>query len=88
VTEGLVVSFFVKSRVGPDGSLRVAIPTGLAESDVEVLIVVQPVLDQRNGALATNSWPERYFETTFGCQAEDPLTREPKLQLEPREKLL
>jgi hypothetical protein len=83
-----VVSFSVKSRVGPDGSLRVAVPTGLAETDVEVLIVVQPVLGQRSSGLAADSWPEGYFEMTFGCQAEDPLTREPDLQFEPREKLL
>jgi hypothetical protein len=83
-----MVSFCVNTRIGPDGSLQVAIPTGLPETDVEVLVVVQPVEAQGDEGRATGSWPRGFFETTFGCLAEDPLLHEPQFQPEAREKLL
>ena len=83
-----MVSFSVKARVKPDGSLQVAIPTGLPESDVDVLVVVRPVCAAREGGPAIGSWPEGFFEKTFACLAEDPLVRGPQLQHEAREKLL
>jgi hypothetical protein len=83
-----MVSFSVKARVKPDGSLQVAIPTGLPESDVDVLVVVRRVRAVREEGLAIDSWPEGFFERTFGCLAEDPLLRQPQLQQEAREKLL
>jgi hypothetical protein len=83
-----MVSFSVKARVKPDGSLQVAIPTGLPESDVDVLVVVRPVCAPREEGPAIGSWPEGFFEKTFACLAEDPLVRGPQLQHEAREKLL
>jgi len=83
-----MVSFSVKARVKPDGSLQVAIPTGLPESDVDVLVVVRPVSATRDEGPTIGSWPRGFFEKTFGCLAEDPLVREPQLQHEAREKLL
>jgi hypothetical protein len=53
-----MVSFSVKARVKPDGSLQVAIPTGLPESDVDVLVVVRPVCAAREAGPAIGSWPE------------------------------
>jgi hypothetical protein len=90
ITGGAIgmVSFSVKARVKPDGSLQVAIPTGLPESDVDVLVVVRPVCAAREEGPAIGSWPEGFFEKTFGCLAKDPLGREPQLQQEAREKLL
>ena len=82
-----MVSFSLKTRVKPDGSLQVAIPTGLPETDVDVLLVVQPLPAGREGGAAGNSWPEGFFEETFGCLSEDPLVRGAQLQYETREKL-
>jgi hypothetical protein len=83
-----MTSFSVKTRVKPDGTLQVAIPTGLPEADVDVLVVVRP-LDAGNGIVVqSGSWPEDFFDKTYGCLAEDPLVREPQLQHEAREKLL
>ena len=78
----------MKARVKPDGSLQVAIPTGLPESDVDVLVVVRPVCAAPEEGPAIGSWPEGFFERTFGCLAEDPILREPQFQHEAREKLL
>jgi hypothetical protein len=83
-----MVSFSAKARVKPDGSLQVAIPTGLPETDVDILVVVQPVGTRREEGLPVGRWPEGFFERTFGCLAEDPLVRGPQLVQEAREKLL
>ena len=83
-----MTSFSIKTRLKPDGTLQVAIPTGLPEADVDVLVVVRP-LDAGGGKVAQkSSWPEEFFDKTYGCLAEDPLVREPQLQQEAREKLL
>jgi len=83
-----MVSYSMKARVKPDGSLQVAIPTGLPETDVDVLVVVRPLGAGGKEAPAMDSWPEGFFEETFGCLAEDPLVRGPQLPHEAREKLL
>ena len=44
-----MVSFSVKARVKRDGRLQVAIPTGLPETDVDVLVVVRPVVRRARG---------------------------------------
>jgi hypothetical protein len=83
-----MVSFSVKTRVKPDGTLQVVIPTGLPETDVDVHLVIRPLTVGNGGGTASGSWPEGFFDRTFGCLAEDPLVREPQPQLEAREKLL
>ncbi len=83
-----MVSFSVKTRVKPDGSLQVTIPTGLPETDVDVLVVVRPLPAGCEEGPAVGSWPEGFFERTFGCLGEDPLVRGPQLRHEAREKLL
>jgi len=83
-----MVSFSVKTRVMPDGTLQMAIPTGLPEADVDVLVVVRPLAASSWGSITPGSWPEGFFDKTFGCLAEDPLACEPELQHEAREKLL
>jgi hypothetical protein len=83
-----MVSFSVKTRVMPDGTLQMAIPTGLPEADVDVLVVVRPLAAGSAENAVPGSWPEGFFDKTFGCLAEDPLVREPQLQHETREKLL
>jgi len=71
-----MVSFSVKTRVMPDGTLQGAIPTGLPDADVDVLVVVRPVAACNTGSATPVSWPEGFFDKTFGCLAEDPLVRE------------
>ncbi len=83
-----MTSFSIKTRLKPDGTLQVAIPTGLPEADVDVRVVVRP-LDPGSGEVAqSSSWPEDFFDKTYGCLAEDPLVREPQLPHEARENLL
>ena len=83
-----MVSFSMKTRVRPDGKLRVDVSIGLPESDVDVLVVVRPIANHSEAASPTGSWPKGFFDRTFGCLAEDPIFRGPNLQQESREKLL
>jgi hypothetical protein len=81
-----MTSFSVKTRVKPDGTLQVAVATGLPESDVDVFLVIRPM--NTGTGTAANSWPHGFFEKTYGSLAEDALVRPPQLQQETREKLL
>jgi hypothetical protein len=55
-----------KARLEADGALNLRVPMGLPESDVDVLIVLQPV-----GAHA-NPGPEDFFQETFEAFANHP----------------
>jgi len=84
-----MVSIAVKARVRPDGALKLEIPTGLPETDVEVLVVVQPLGDGKSSRPEpAHSWPEGFIEETSGCLSDDPLTRHPQGDHEVREKII
>ena len=83
-----MTSISVKTRVRPDGTLQVAVSTGLPESDVEVLLVIRPANPGSANAGTAHSWPANFFDTTFGSLADEPLVRPPELNYEAREKLL
>jgi hypothetical protein len=55
--------------LAPDGTLDIHVPTGLPESDVEVLLLIEPVLKP------ADAWPEGFFERTFGAFSEQPMVR-------------
>jgi hypothetical protein len=81
------VSISVKSRVREDGVLRLDIPTGLSETDVEVLVVVQPSTGGKQQPENGGTWPEDFFERTFGCLKDDPIPLPSQDRYEVREKL-
>jgi len=64
-----MVTIPIRTRLQADGSLSLLVPTGLVESEVEVVVIVQPLPDSRTG------WPEGFFEQTYGAFAEQPLER-------------
>jgi hypothetical protein len=70
-----------KARLEPNGTLSLRLPTGLPESDVEVVVIVQPV----SGSVA--HWPEDFFEQTYGAFAEHPLERAPQSEFDARQSL-
>jgi hypothetical protein len=61
----------VKSHIGADGLLQLNVPTNMPDSDVEILLVLQPLKQ----ASPVNHWPEGFFEKTFGCLSDDPIER-------------
>jgi len=83
-----MTSISVKTRVKPDGTLEVAVPTGLPESDVDVLLVIQPLDTGSANARSAHSWPAGFFDDTFASLGDNELARPPQLPLQAREKLL
>jgi hypothetical protein len=57
----------VKSRVGSNGILQLALPVGLADAGREVQITVEPV---GPGALSPDEWCQRILETAGKWQGE------------------
>ena len=74
-----MISVKTTAYVGPDGTLTVAVPTPLRETDVEVMVVVQPVTPEERG------WPPGFFEATFGSLKNDPIERGTQDEYEIRE---
>ena len=67
-----MISVKTTARVGRDGTLTLAVPTPLRETDVEVMVVVQPV------TLPARGWPPGFFEATAGAWQGEPLERGPQ----------
>lgn len=70
----------VETHVGADGILKLALPLDIADTDLEVLVVVQPK--------ARRSWPPGYFEQTAGSLTDDPIARPSQGTYEERDTLL
>ncbi len=75
-----MISVKTKAHIGLDGTLSVAVPTPLSETDVEVMLVLQPIPKERG-------WPPGFFEATAGAWQGEPLQREPQGEYEQREGL-
>jgi hypothetical protein len=60
----------VKTHVGTDGILKLEVPVGVSNMDLEVLVVVQPL---ETNAVDDPGWPIGYFEKTYGSLADDPI---------------
>lgn len=70
-----MITFPRKTRTDKDGTLSLAIATGLPDSDVEVVVVVEAA----PGRCATpEDWPEGYFAETFGSLRDAGLERPPQ----------
>ncbi len=83
-----MVTIPVKGRVKRDGTLDLHVSTGLPETDVDVLLVLEPVAPKLDQAVTIEgAWPGEYFETTFGSLRDNPLAQEPPPALESRQEL-
>jgi hypothetical protein len=82
----MLQSVKVQSHVGEDGILRLELPLDVINTDVELLIVFQPILSEHRSADALG-WPPDYFEETFGSFKDEPLERPPQGEFEIRTEL-
>jgi hypothetical protein len=71
----------LRSRVGPDGILDVRVPTGMADSELDVLIVVDAAAQQ-----APSDWSE-FVRTTAGSIVDPSFARHEQGEYESRETL-
>ena len=60
------------TRIDSTGKLHLELPTKLANQQVEILIVLQPVKEEQTDE---TGWPVGYFEETYGICADDPIER-------------
>ena len=70
------------SRVGADGLLKLQVPLHLTNTELEVVLVVQPV-----STAEAHGWPPGFFEQTYGSLRDQPLVREPQGEYEIRDEL-
>jgi hypothetical protein len=82
-------SIKLDAHVDPDGTLRLNVPVGLANQDVEVIVVIQPRRCEVKGTKPEDlGWPPGYFEETYGCLRDDPIEPDFQPVYEYREELL
>ncbi|MBI5666427.1 MAG: hypothetical protein HZC41_00345 [Chloroflexi bacterium] len=62
----------VKTHVGEDSILRLELPTGMSNRELEVLVVLQPL---KTEAVDELGWPIGFFDRTYGALAGDPIER-------------
>ena len=76
-------SITVQSHVGEDGILRLQIPVGVKDTDLEVTITVKSqTIDEIAAVAQSNGWPPGFFEATYGCLKDDPIERPPQGEYE------
>lgn len=81
-------SIKLTSHVGADGVLKLHIPLGLPDTELEVVVVLQPLAPASQRPAAEElGWPPGFFEETAGALQGDPLVREPQGEYEVREEL-
>jgi hypothetical protein len=71
-------TFPARARTATDGTLSLAIPTGLPDADVDVLVVLDVVPESgANPAGTPRGWPAGYFEKYFGALRDEGVIRHP-----------
>ena len=75
-------SLFLHIRVGKDGILKIETPIGITDTDLDVVLVVNPVGEKQ----ALNWAPDFFTEIVGGWQGE-PLVREQQGKYEARNEL-
>lgn len=82
-------SITVRSHVGEDGILRLQIPVGVKDTDLEVTITVKSqTMDELEATAQSNGWPPGFFRRTAGAWIGQPLERPPQGEHEERDELL
>ncbi len=78
-------SITLQTHVGSDGILKLEVPVGLTDVDLEVVVTLQALDASPDGDASGDSpWPPGFFERTFGILADEPLEREPQGEYEVR----
>jgi hypothetical protein len=80
-------SIKLHSHTGADGMLKLEVPMGLANTDFEVVLIVQPVTKAESSP-EDLGWPPGFFEQTYGILADDPIEQVEQLDYEEREEIL
>ncbi len=68
-------SILIRSRVGADSILHLDVPSNLVETDVEVIVILQPVHQSDLGRSVEFAWSTGFFESVVGSWQGERLTR-------------
>lgn len=60
----------LRARSNRDGMVQLEVPTNLPESEIEIVLVMQPI---ETAAVDAMGYPIGYFEETYGSFADEPL---------------
>jgi hypothetical protein len=77
-----MITFPAKARTDADGTLSLAISTGLPDAEVDVVVVVEAAGRDMN--VPSDEWPDGYFARHFGSLRDAGLERPPQGQLQER----
>jgi hypothetical protein len=80
-----MITFPSKARTDAEGTLFLAIPTGLPDAEDDVVVVVEAA--GRDITALFDKWPEGYFAQHFGSLRDAGLERPPQGQLQERLRL-
>lgn len=75
------------SHISEDGILRLQIPTDMPAQEVEILVVMQPIIRKNREISEDSGWPPDFFEKTAGIFQDEPLKRGEQGEYEIREML-
>jgi len=83
-------TILIKRRANEGKTLTIPVPDTLLSQDLEVLVVMQPVIlvPEQEEKMDEHGWPIGFFEATYGSLADDPIWRLPQRELEIREAIL
>lgn len=69
-----MASITLRSHVGTDGILRLDLPVGLTDAELEVTVTFKALSPPQGEQLPQGKgWSPGFFEETFGCFKDDPL---------------
>ena len=79
-------SITLHSHVGEDGILQLSVPVGMTDVDLEVVVIVQPIIEKEKAKTPEElGWTPGFFEKTFGAWEGEPLTRGEQGEFQERE---
>jgi len=78
----------LKAHTNHDGLMTLQIPTALIDGNLEVVIVINPLIDEQiSETLDEMGYPIGFFERTYGMSADEPLERNQPLFLDTRDEI-
>jgi hypothetical protein len=80
-------STLIRSRIGADGILHLDVPSDFVETELEVIVIVQPTTQSAAGREEDVAWSLDFFESVVGKWQGEPLTREWEGQYETRDRM-
>ncbi len=80
-------SVTLRSHVGADGILNLQIPVGITNAELEVMVIVQPLIQPEVEASERAGWMPGFFEEVIGSWEGEPLVRPEQGEYKMREEL-